>query len=185
MFRRNNHIYRFMLISCSSSATPNCLMPSAAAAIAGLPSPSRHWRDPDLGASSLPCGRRRHIFRHCRASEHPAQPSLGHPAPNAVMATASVPRAPSSSALGWNSRSMPTEQLVDIQPRQQQLLERFAGHDHVVRVPRLHRRVLQLHDHDERLCTKRIENALSSARSAPASARRACRSLFRASRTAH
>ena len=54
---------------------------------------------------------------------------------------------------------MATEQLVDIQPRQQQLLESFAGQDHVVRVARLHRRVLQLHDQDERLRTKRIENA--------------------------
>ena len=55
---------------------------------------------------------------------------------------------------------MATKQLVDIQPRQQQLLEGFAGQDRVVRVACLDRRhVLQLLDHDERLRTERIENA--------------------------
>ena len=54
---------------------------------------------------------------------------------------------------------MATEQFVDVQPRQQQLLESFAGQDHVVRIACLHRRVLQLHDQDERIRTERIENA--------------------------
>ena len=42
---------------------------------------------------------------------------------------------------------VPAEQLVDVQPHQQQLLQRFAGQDHVVGIARLgDRRGLQLLD---------------------------------------
>ena len=49
------------------------------------------------------------------------------------------------------------KQLVDVEARQQQLLDGFAAHDHVVRITCLGRQCLQLFEHGERLRADRIE----------------------------
>ena len=55
---------------------------------------------------------------------------------------------------------MTAKQLVDIQPRQQQLLDGFAAERRVVRVTRFRRHRLQFFDQAERLRAERIENFL-------------------------